>query len=187
MRQAVLSLALLSLLAAGVARAGPAKWAVAINASSHECAGYWAGDEFTHYALPAGWTAYFDSVDGGAGLGCPGSALGTALGACCYVAGAEEACCKQLGLKYVASNIGALPSSSGDGGASSSSGGGCSCSSAAPGSPFAWPALLVLALLAVARLQRVECERSSTRLARLQPMLPAAILQQRVDAASRDR
>jgi len=37
----------------------PAPWGIALNHETKECAGYWGGDEYKGYPLPAGWTAYY--------------------------------------------------------------------------------------------------------------------------------
>jgi len=96
-----------------VAEAAPAQWGMAVNATTKECAGYWAGDEFTRYDLPTGWIAYYPSQhDSGMAIGCKtdagvaGSKLVTPLGSCCFQS-SEEDCCKQMGVKFVSSNIGA--------------------------------------------------------------------------------
>ncbi|MDD3648102.1 MAG: hypothetical protein PHS44_06425 [Candidatus Dojkabacteria bacterium] len=80
------------------ARAAPAPWGIAINEETKECGGYWAGDEFHHYALPFGWEAYYpDYVDGE-------SIIETPEGSCDFGAG-EKSCCEDLGLSYVSENV----------------------------------------------------------------------------------
>ncbi len=133
----------LSTAAAGTAEAGPAMWGMAINESTRDCAGYWQGDEFTEYELPPGWTSHYPARDdAGQNIDCRsdagatyGSRLVTPLGSCCFAQGQEEACCRQMGLKFVSSNIGTpskrpVPDFRAD--AASSAGGGdsgCSCTS----------------------------------------------------------
>ena len=49
----------LFLLLANLVQASPMPWGIALNHETKECAGYWAGDEFTYYELPYGWKAYY--------------------------------------------------------------------------------------------------------------------------------
>ncbi len=72
----------------------PAMWGVALNQETRECAGYWGGDEFTHYPLPPGWEAYYPDEDG---------VIYTDAGVCQLPA---QDCCQQLGYTFVAENIG---------------------------------------------------------------------------------
>ena len=46
-------------LSVNLVQAGPMPWGIALNHGTSECAGYWAGDEFTYYELPYGWKAYY--------------------------------------------------------------------------------------------------------------------------------
>jgi hypothetical protein len=113
---------LLHLVATGVSQADAARWGMAINSSSQECGGYWGGDEFTQYSLPPGWTAYYGSqYDAGSTVQCKtgaGESLVTPSGSCCFSRGLEQDCCKQLGLIFIAENIGQSSSSSASGSSS---------------------------------------------------------------------
>ena len=80
------------------ASAAPAPWGIALNESKKECAGYWAGDEFTKNPLPSGWKDYYpDFLEGE-------MTISTPAGTCIF--GSEESCCDQLGYEYVSENIG---------------------------------------------------------------------------------
>jgi len=81
--------------------AAPAPWGIAVNYDTNECAGYWGGDEFTGYGLPDGWKAYYPNY------GNDGANITTDEGECTFEYDHEEDCCRQLGIKYVAKNIGA--------------------------------------------------------------------------------
>lgn len=96
MMKILLSLAILALLS--TAAGAPAEWGMAINNQTHECAGFWGGDEFYGYSLPAGWGAYYPDY--------ANSRISTPLGNCTWEYGREEACCRQLGLPFIAENIG---------------------------------------------------------------------------------
>lgn len=50
-------------LSANLVSAAPAPWGIALNHETKECAGYWAGDEFTYYELPSGWKAYYPWIN----------------------------------------------------------------------------------------------------------------------------
>jgi hypothetical protein len=87
-------LSLPSLVLALVSLFAPAMWGIALNQETQECAGYWSGDEFTHYPLPSGWKAYYPDEDG---------LIHTDIGVCRLPA---QDCCQQLGDTFVAENIG---------------------------------------------------------------------------------
>ena len=78
--------------------AAPAPWGIAINTETHECAGYWSGDEFSHIPLPEGWDAYYPDFEEG------NATISTPIGSCTF--DSEEMCCQQLGYEYVSDNIG---------------------------------------------------------------------------------
>lgn len=91
------------ILTVSFAQAAPARWGIALNHEARECAGFWSGDEFVAYHLPAGWKAYFPNYDPGTGT----TTLVTEIGSCDFKRkGDEEKCCSQLGYKYVSDNIG---------------------------------------------------------------------------------
>ncbi len=79
----------------------PARWGIALNRQTRECAGYWAGDEYMNYTLPQGWEAYYPDDQG---------IIQTGDGSCEWrstdVEKRAEECCKALGYSYVSSNIG---------------------------------------------------------------------------------
>jgi len=82
--------------------AAPMPWGIAINEGTGECAGYWGGDEFHNNPLPDGWIEYY-----------PGyveqrddSIIITPIGNCDFTRDDAKACCKEIGLEYVADNIG---------------------------------------------------------------------------------
>jgi len=50
-------------LSANLVQAVPLPWGIALNHETKECAGYWAGDEFTHHELPSGWKAYYPDYE----------------------------------------------------------------------------------------------------------------------------
>jgi hypothetical protein len=85
---------LLPLVFAIVSLFAPAMWGIALNQETQECAGYWSGDEFTHYPLPSGWKAYYPDEEG---------LIHTDVGVCRLPA---QECCQQLGYTFVAENIG---------------------------------------------------------------------------------
>ncbi|MFA5994535.1 MAG: hypothetical protein WC823_06280 [Parcubacteria group bacterium] len=85
-----------------VCQAAPARWGLALNMETKECAGYWAGDEFVAYHLPAGWKAYYPTY---AESGAWGKII-TEAGECSFQIRKEEACCMELGYTFVARNIG---------------------------------------------------------------------------------
>jgi len=87
------------LLSVGMTSAVPAPWGIALNNETIECAGFWAGDEFTYYSLPAGWKAYYPFSNGSSII------ITTPAGKCDF-AHDEESCCNQLNLTYVTKNIG---------------------------------------------------------------------------------
>jgi len=87
---------LLTLFLADPATAAPGPWGIAINAATHECGGYWAGDEDVHYDLPAGFTAYYPTHDG-----TERPPIQTPFGSCAFDRIHEETCCQQLGLTFV--------------------------------------------------------------------------------------
>jgi hypothetical protein len=78
--------------------AAPAPWGIAINTETQQCAGYWAGDEFTAYPLPDGWEAYYPEFAGGSAL------IETPYGDCDFIS--EQDCCEELGFEYISDNIG---------------------------------------------------------------------------------
>ena len=87
---------------ARISQAAPGPWGLAINTQTKECAGYWPGDEFIGYSLPAGWKAYYPIHD-------PSSSWGkiqTEIGECSFQMQKEEACCMELGYAFVSRNIG---------------------------------------------------------------------------------
>lgn len=91
----LLAVALLSLLLA------PARWGIALNHTDKTCGGYWGGDEYSTYRLPAGWTAYYPDAN---------DAIHTEAGVCQwnradYKQGAVD-CCRALGYAYTANNVG---------------------------------------------------------------------------------
>ena len=84
-----------------IAYAAPARWGIAINAETQQCAGYWPGDEYTAYTLLPSWKAYFrDEKD----------MINTEYGHCKFMKnvgdapGEEEKCCNTLGLTFVSSD-----------------------------------------------------------------------------------
>lgn len=87
-------LSLLPLIYALVSLFAPAMWGIALNQETQECAGYWSGDEFTHYPLPPGWKAYYPDE---------GGFIHTDIGVCRLPA---QDCCQRLGYTFVAENIG---------------------------------------------------------------------------------
>ena len=90
----------------GTVFAAPAPWGIAINTQTEQCAGYWGGDEFTAYPLPAGWNDYYPDFSGEL------DQVVTPIGTCTFIS--EESCCEQLGYKYVSDNIGILSDVSDD-------------------------------------------------------------------------
>jgi hypothetical protein len=92
------------LLSAQASQAAPAPWGLALNLETKECAGFWAGDEFTGYHLPDGWKAYYPVYDpsGNSHWG----KIHTEVGDCSFQIRKEEACCMELGLAFVSDNIG---------------------------------------------------------------------------------
>ena len=96
---------LLLALIIGLVYAAPQPWGIAVNDETKECAGFWAGDEFTYYTLPAGWRDYYDQsyIEEGQFSG----KIVTPYGECnSFEIGNEEACCKELGYSFVSSNVG---------------------------------------------------------------------------------
>jgi hypothetical protein len=87
------------------AEAAPAPWGLALNHETKECAGYWAGDEFVAYGLPEGWKAYYPAYDSSSSAEQWGK-IKTEVGECNFQIQKEEACCAELGYKYVSDNIG---------------------------------------------------------------------------------
>ncbi|MDO8668297.1 MAG: hypothetical protein Q7K35_04355 [bacterium] len=67
---------------------------IAINPQTKECAGYWVGDENTHYDFPSGWKSYSGDY-----------VVTTEFGTCNLFLG-EEKCCDELRLTFVSLNIG---------------------------------------------------------------------------------
>lgn len=93
-------LLLLSLFSALII-AAPAQWGIAINDDTQQCAGYWAGDEFSYYSLPQGWKSYVpDYYETG------GAYIETPYGKCDFTNYSEESCCQQLDLLYLTNQIG---------------------------------------------------------------------------------
>jgi len=95
--------ALLFLLPAGISEAAPAPWGLAINTETKECAGFWPGDEFVAYRLPEGWKAYYPQRNSENSLW---DIVETDAGKCSFQIRKEEACCMELGYKFVSDNIG---------------------------------------------------------------------------------
>lgn len=93
---------LLNLVSAHVSEAAPARWGLATNTDTRECAGYWAGDEFVSYGLPEGWKAYYPTYSAGSDWG----TIRTDIGECGFQIRKEEACCMELGYAFVSDNIG---------------------------------------------------------------------------------
>lgn len=80
--------------------AAPAQWGIAINDDTLECAGYWAGDEFSYYDLPSGWESYSPEYEDGYQY------IETPYGTCIFETLSENKCCSDLGLTYVTDQIG---------------------------------------------------------------------------------
>ncbi len=83
----------------------PLPWNIALNHDTKQCAGYWGGDEFVTYELPAEWKTFqfqysetFISAETDIGT-CKVAKDGLSVSL-------EEACCSQLGYTFVAENIG---------------------------------------------------------------------------------
>ena len=103
MKRNILIAFLAFLFSAQVSQAAPAPWGLALNHETKECAGYWAGDEFVDYKLPEGWKAYYPTYDN------PDSRwekIKTEAGECSFQISKEEACCMELGYRFVSDNIG---------------------------------------------------------------------------------
>lgn len=83
-------------------KAAPAQWGIAINQNTEECAGYWAGDEFTKYTLPSGWKAYYPDYDPDNWA----TSIETPFGTCSFENYSEQLCCQELELEYVSDQIG---------------------------------------------------------------------------------
>lgn len=96
-------LILLFLLSAQISEAAPGPWGLAINTETKECAGFWPGDEFVAYKLPEGWKAYYPKHDSENNLW---DTVETEAGKCSFQIRKEEACCMELGYKFVSDNIG---------------------------------------------------------------------------------
>ena len=79
----------------------PAPWGIALNISSEQCAGYWAGDEYISYHLPSGWQVYYPDGD---------NMINTEVGSCQWLdldyENRAEKCCQQLGYTFISGNIG---------------------------------------------------------------------------------
>ena len=79
----------------------PAPWGIALNYTTKQCAGYWAGDEYYRTALPAGWKAYYPDRQ---------NIIQTEIGSCQWEASnwdkRAEHCCQQLEYTFVSSHIG---------------------------------------------------------------------------------
>lgn len=104
MKKNILIIFFLTFFSAQVTLAAPAPWGLALNLETKECAGYWAGDEFVAYHLPAGWKAYYPVYDNtGQSLW---ATVKTEVGECSFQIRKEEACCLELGYKFVSNNIG---------------------------------------------------------------------------------
>lgn len=82
-------------------KAAPAPWGIALNQETRQCAGYWAGDEFTHYALPEGWQDYYFDNELREGL---------VVDDCLQISDSGDYdyknCCDKMNYEYVADNIG---------------------------------------------------------------------------------
>jgi hypothetical protein len=88
---------------AGLVAAAPAPWGIALNHETKECGGYWGGDEYVSYRLPDGWREYRPTY------GQNGSKVETEVGTCDFQMRKEEDCCRQLGYRFVAANVGEGP------------------------------------------------------------------------------
>jgi hypothetical protein len=88
---------------AGLVAAAPAPWGMALNHETKECGGYWPGDEFSSYSLPGGWTQYRPDYSQ------DGAKVKTEAGTCDFKIGEEEKCCKELGYRFIAENVGVGP------------------------------------------------------------------------------
>jgi hypothetical protein len=79
----------------------PAPWGIALNHSTKECAGYWAGDEYISYHLPPDWEMYYPDSN---------NMITTEVGSCQWsdldYETRTEKCCQQLGYSFVSGNIG---------------------------------------------------------------------------------
>lgn len=74
-------------------RAAPAPELLVINEQTQQCGVYWSGDEFSQYALPAGWVIYKPTQN---------LVLETPYGTCSnFDFRNQGACCDQLGLTNV--------------------------------------------------------------------------------------
>jgi len=89
-----------------ISQAAPAPWGLALNYETKECAGFWAGDEFTGYGLPEGWKAYYPTHESGAEGKNLWRKIQTEAGECSFQMRNEEACCMELGYRFVSDNIG---------------------------------------------------------------------------------
>ena len=93
------TLGFLSIIGIKSVQAAPAQWGIAINPITDECAGYWAGDEYSYYSLPSGWVAYYPDT-------ATSSEIVTPNGTCNFEFYNAKTCCDELNLDYVSSNIG---------------------------------------------------------------------------------
>ena len=89
--------------------AAPEPWGIALNHKTKECAGFWAGDEFTYYGLQEGWQDYYEDYESGYRI------IKTDIGECNFSLEDEEVCCNELNYTFISDNIGILYSNCGDG------------------------------------------------------------------------
>ncbi len=78
----------------------PAPWGIALNNLTNECMGFWAGDEFSHFSLPEGWTAVYSFSEEWGALARPEECgeLQTEVGI--------QNCCEKNGFVYVSKSAG---------------------------------------------------------------------------------
>ena len=85
----------------GFIYASPSPWGIALNEEEKQCAGFWGGDEYTHYALPEGWKDYYFENELKEGITVDSCLESTSSGDYNY-----KNCCDQIGYEYVSDNIG---------------------------------------------------------------------------------
>jgi len=83
----------------------PSPWGIALNYETHQCAGFWAGDEYASYYLPKGWKAYYpdykENLEKNKKL-----IVETEYGQCDFSSRNYKECCDNLGFVFVADNVG---------------------------------------------------------------------------------
>ena len=92
---------MLFLITAPVCYSVPAPQRLALNHETKECGMFWAGDEFTRYELPSGWSSYE--------INYTSWSVETEVGNCTLNRTSEEPfkeCCMELSYKYIPGNIG---------------------------------------------------------------------------------